>query len=487
MGASGGGTVGSAWSLDGKCKAVFIWIAQIHPEYPNTAPQRLTVAHPGVPNLLRQKYFVPVFGMPYSYQNAAALKEINDKVLYQCYGLGTFRKYAEGMGPYKLLLDHVFVMSLQGQDYRGVKLPEAVSNLETVQAWMDDTLKTVQGLPLVEKSFTELDSRLTEGTKKLNVLFPSEQKTFVAIMTQSRTNMARALLTKLARDVDGLEPSLANARRIKTEMLPNVPLYQAAAGNPGGFAIGQKLSGKLESIVNQLVQERVAALKAMPETEQGLKPSEQWYRDFDKDFSVFKEFSAVTDAHATLAKRRDEMYRAAKPAFLFSLNSLESTHDNISKCDNLIRQTFALPNDLVLPVYQDYENAVRMKKEQIVARLVGKKLAELRSFPVTLDSAIGILQWRKELDEKFGTFRSMPPISSAFAEYAKKREEILKGTTSEFQQKQQALPVSREGLRQAVQMLDDIFPKLEDEQLPTYGQYRRAVLSRIVSIRNKLR
>lgn len=487
MRASGGGAVGSAWSLDGKCNAVLVWMGKIHPEYPNTPVQRVNVAHPGVPNLLRQKYFVPVFGMPYSYQNAAALKAINDKILYQCYGFGTFRKYASEVGPYKQLFDTIFVMSLQGHAYGGIKLLETVSNLESVEAWMEDTLKTVPALPLAEKSFSELDSRLTEGTNKLTVLFPSEQKAFVSAMTQSKTNMARALLAKLDQEMEGLEPSLTNARKIKTEMVPNATLYRTALGGPAGSDPGQKFSKKLESIVNQLVQERVAVLKAVPDTEEGLKPSEQWYRKFDEDLSPFKEFSSVTDALAILAKRRDSMYRAAKPAFLFSLNSLEPKYENISRTDSLLQQSFALPNDLVLPVYKDYEKAVYAKKEQIVAKLVNTKLGELRALPVSLDSAVGILQWRKELEQNYGSFRSMTPINSAFNEYMKKREEILKGSSREFVQKQQALPISREGLRQSVEMLDTIFPKLEDEQLPIYRQYKTAVLSRIVSIRSKMR
>jgi hypothetical protein len=478
------GAIADSWTLTGKCQAVVNWIAKLQDEYPNTAPLHFTPDHPGVANLLRSKYFVPVYGVTYSFKNAPTLKTISHDVLYQCYGLGTFRTFANQLQHYKVLFDNIFVIRLQGQG-RGKNLPQAVENLEVLQTAMEEDIKMVSELPVKDKSFAQMEERLSEGTTKFKVLWPSEHKAYVSTMTESKNNMARALSAAISREADSMEPSLANARRIRNTLLPNAARYQRVVATASDADIESKLQLRVEAIVAKLVQDRVVSLNSVPVDDSGLKPSEQWYRQFEEDFAGFTELAPVANAVTALSKRRDTMYRAAKPAFMFALNAIPPSRENVSKGDALLQQTFTLPSDLNLPVYEEYKKAVTTKSEEMLGALASKKLEELRAFPSTFQSATQILQWKKDLDSQYGSLKGHAHVQAIFDEYDKRRQQVLQGAKREFAQRQMALPRSQDGIRMSTEMLDSLFPVLEDEQLPMYGEYKRIVLKRIASIRGE--
>lgn len=478
-GPSGAGSINDAWTLDGKCQAVEVWVSQLQQEYPNVPPQQLNVAHPGVPNLLRDKYFVPVFGVSYSYANATALKAINDKVLNMCYG-ARGGKHAPVLGPYKVLFDYMLIIELQqGSNYSNVKLVDALAKVNAAEKWMETTFQSVRGLPLAEESFAKVDSFLSEGSNKLKVLWPRELKSFVSMMTESKANMARALVVKLTSEVDAMQPTLVNARRIQSELLPNMARYQEAAQGTVGTDLRGKCKQKIEWIVTHLVQEHVARLKVIPETEAGLRQSQEWFREFEGDLSSFRDVGAVGQGYTAFAQRRGEIFRATKTGFLFSLNSLEISPASLAKADSLIRDLFPLPSDSALPVYAEYLEAVRARKDLIVNKLIVKKLEELRAIQPTVAGAIGVVQWRADFEGKFDSFKHLGVVREALNECDKSRERILREAKRDFAAQQAALPQTRDGLRKSVEMLDAIFPALKDEDLPVYGEYRKVVLGQI--------
>lgn len=486
-GGSSGGTINAAWTLGGKCEALLKWVEILDQELPgikNTYDHQhqQTYTIPRLSNLFRDRYFVPVFGTPFDKMTAEERSRINTEIINGCAQPGSqhFMKYRESIGLYLHLLNSAFT------SWSGA-IASNLPQMRTREAWLDDSLKSLKDLPLDQKSLALVQSRFDEGTAKLNILWPSEYQNFISVYTKSRNNMAGALLTKLSKEVDGMEPSLSNMRRIKKEILPNVAAYQKAAGTAPGADLTPQFTKKLEAMVNRIMPETVSPLQSIPDTEVGLKQSEQWYKQFEEDFSDFKHMPSVTDALATFSRKRNDIYRGVQPSFLFSLNALEPSYDNVSKTDSLVKEAFPLAVDYSLPVHDEYKKAALAKREQILGKLSEKRLAEIRNMPKTLDSAVAILQWRKEVENQFWKFRSMGPIASVFSEGENKRIEILKGASQEFVQKQESLPPTREGLRRSVDMLDTIFPTLNDEQLSVYPAYRKIVLDRIASIRSRIR
>ncbi len=477
-----GGKIGSAWTSGGKCDALEEWLAQFEQEFPgvslknaNTKPMFMLK----FANLLRDKYFVPVFGVPYDPTPNDFKNDLLNDVMKECSDIKKYTKVLQGAF---------------GKGYNrhmwSKQITDAIQLHKDQEQWMADTVSAVQGVQSTLKGFESLRKYSDEGGKLVFALWPSEYNAFNAVKGNLQNKMdqiVQDLGNGTLQQVGSMQASLANALKIKNKIIPQNTEYGAALKDGSKTEAWEKTyRDTLNTMISALAADRIQNLNDMPNSMSSLNDSIAWNTQFEKDFAQFTDFQQVQAVPTTFNQKRNTIFQAIKPAFVAKLSALSSDLNNVPEADRLLKATFSLASDEALPSFPEFKKSVEKHKERILSQLVAGKLEALGSIPPTMPGASSVIHWKTAFDEGFSSYAAYKPVKMAEQAWQKKRAKILRTAKAEFIEMQEELPADREGLRQAVELLDDIFPTLEDESLSIYREYRNIVLSQIKKLRKKV-
>ncbi len=481
-GENSNGKIGSASSLSGKCRVLDQWLGQFEKEFPSTGLKHLNSKPGFMPkfaNLFRDKYFIPVFGSSYNPAPNDSKDNLLKKVMKQCSGIKKYIKVLQGTF---------------GKGYNRYMWSKQIKNAITIhktqERWIKDTLATIQTAQPTLKNFETLRNFSSEGENHVFALWPSEQENFNLVrvnLEKKKHQIVQGLGNKTLADVGNMEASLANAHKLKNEVIPQNGEYRDALKDPSiTKSWGKTFNNKLNTMISSLVEERTTILKALPDSTNGLQKSIDWQTKFRQDFSQFNEFQQVKAVDSTFAQKREVIFQTIQPEFTAKLKALNVDLNYMPKADELLKSLFSLSTDESLPSYPKYTKVLEAYKEGVLTQLVAGRLKTLSKISPTLTGAFAVLQWKNMFDKDFSTYASYRPVNTGIKEWVMKRAKVLQQAKAEFIESQESLPADKKGLSQSVELLDEIFPTLEDESLPIYREYQQIVLSQIKYLRGRM-
>lgn len=503
---SGGGSLGSKWTRDGQCQVLLDWLNKIKEEYPNlgfdnrggTPPQQYYI------NLFRDSSFVPVFGISYKAMDGKTKEYLWRSIMFNngCIGIGMFKKYQQQFDPYRGILNHAF----NAVSYGSQQISSASDAVNHEEKEMNEALRIIHNASTTIQDFRTLQqySQPTQATlvrernkrrmrgssgqreidPRQNITFrslwPSEIKSFQAALDKKLELIAGKLAEQSLAEGTSLPISLINARKIKDELIPQVEdLVSAVESFDESQSPLKPLQAKLDGMIASLAKAKISELERIPNMAEGLEESLKWHADFQRDFSEFNNFSDVKRGESVFTQKRDVIFQNAKPAFEKKIKTLGPDLGNLARADEILNSAFSLAADQTLPSYQEYARMVKIHQDWMLTQLLQRQLDKLRKIPSTLSGAIDVLKWKVEFDQTYAPYKHFSPVQSVDQEWSRKRQTILQVAKDEFIKRQHALPQGQESARIATEMLDEIFPNLEDERLPIYEEYKAVVLSTI--------
>jgi hypothetical protein len=503
---SGGGALGAKWTRDGQCQVLLDWLSRIKEEYPNlgfdnrggTPPQQYYI------NLFRDSNFTPVFGAPYKELDGTTKDYVWRSIMFNdgCIGFGRFTKYQQQFDPYRGILNYAF----NSVSYGGQQISSAADAVNHEEKQLDEALSIIHNTPITVEAFRTLQRysqptqatlirernnrrmRASSGQREMptqqNVTFrslwPSEVKRFQAALDKKLEVIAGKLAERSLAEGTSLPVSLINARKIQNELIPQVDdLVSAVESFDESRSRLKPLQAKLDEMIASLAKAKMSELERIQNSEDGLEQSLKWHSDFQRDFSEFKNFSDVKRGESLLTQKRDAIFQTTKPAFEKKLRILGPDLGNLARADEILKSTFSLAADQALPSYQEYTRMVQTHQDWMLTQLLQPQSEKLRKIPSTLSDAINVLKWKTEFDQAYASYKHFSPVQAIYQEWTLKRQGILQVAKGEFLKRQQALPQGEGGARMAADMLDEIFPNLEDENLPIYEEYQEIVLLNI--------
>nr|WP_281720391.1 hypothetical protein [Nitrosomonas nitrosa] len=511
---SGGGSLGSKWTRDGQCQVLLDWLTRVKEEYPDLRFDNRGGAPPlqYYINLFRDSNFVQVFGVPYKEMDSATKEYLWRHVIYNngCIGFGRFRKYQQQFDPFRGILNNAF----NAVSYGSKQISSAADAVNHEEKQMNEALSIIHSAPITAEGFQKVlqYSQPTQATllreraerrmrgssaqrqisPRQNVAFrslwPSEVKSFQEALDKKLELMASKLAESSVAEAMDLPVSLTNTRKIKNELIPQTEdLISAVENFDESRSPLRPLQAKLDGMITSLARAKIAELDRIPNAEEGLEQSLNWHSEFQRDFSEFNNLSEVKNGESALTQKRNIIFQNAKPAFEKKLKILGPDLGNLARADDILKSTFSLATDQSLPSYQEYKEIVQAHQDWMLTQLLQRQSDKLRKIPSTLSGAINALKWKLEFDQIYSQYHHFRPVQAVRQEWHHKRQDILQASKAEFIKRQRSLPHSEESVHKAAEMLDEIFPNLEDESLPIYKEYQTVVLATIKERKGAMR
>jgi hypothetical protein len=179
------GTVNAAWSLEAKCQAVVDWAEPFRQEHGLPPYGTNTV----IANLYRDKFFVPVFGIPYDAAHEMELLQIHKTVLDRCQA--AFLPKNDVLLGQLNQLSPLFRYGLHFNPH----IAAVVAERRKLEQWMDEVIDYANHPQPIQEYVTELEQYVWIARRDLSVLRPSEQKQFLSLL---ETRLAAAEQLPLA-------------------------------------------------------------------------------------------------------------------------------------------------------------------------------------------------------------------------------------------------------------------------------------------------
>lgn len=475
--------IDQASAFSGGCKTLVKWVGQFEREFPGM-DLKYVDGKPGFmlkfANLFRDTYFVPVFGKSYEPQSSDFQADLLNNVIKKCSGLEKYTKILQGAF---------------GEGYNrhlwSKRIDEAVKIHKDQESWIKETSSAIANSHPAFEDFEKLRELSRQGKAHVFALWPSEKSSFDSLkdnLEQRMNQVVQDLGSKTLDEVAGMTASLKNAHTLKFEILVrNAEFGEALESSNDTGKWEETYNKKLDSMITALVEKRTELLNGISSSVEGLQESIDWKKTFEDDFARFTEFQQVQNAiESVFPKKREGIFQTIKPDFVAILNVLPPSLDNLSEGDKLLNTLFSLSVDQTLTSYREYQEILEGYKDGMLSKLVAVRLEPLNSIPPTIAGALTMLHWKQSLEEDFSDYLSYDPIKSAQSQWQTRRIAILQQAKDEFLAKQETLPASKRGLSQTVEMLDNIFPTLEDEKLSIYQEYLEIVLSQIQAIRGRM-
>ena len=474
-------------AITAKCETVLNWLGQLEREYPREYEENVG-NRPGnrgkgwaeykYANLFRDKYFVPVFGIPYGRLDDATRSSFYTHVTsYRTGQCGSESEYEEKLRPYQDVLSTAF--SPEQTSY--AHLSKVIAALNGQENQLNETLQQVDQFSATDGNLAQLLAELLHpsnpGTEQpilragsLSV-WPSEISSFREAVKGKAQAIASELLRTVSEQAQALAPSLANAYIIKDNLSAKANLYVSVLDH-SDQARGQQnaMKQQLDSFIGQALEEEKKKLASIPNTWGGLDESLKWYTRFHRDFEGFGDSLAVQTAQDDFDKKRQSLFQSVKSEFQARLTALNPpTPDTMAKARNLLQSVFPLPHDRELPAYNEYQT----KYFSIIA---SEYLKRLRAIPKDLSGAAKLNEWKTAFEKESSDFPNLQLVQSTEKEWDTKRTLVLKTSRAEFIKKQQLFGVDRNGLEQATRLLDSLFPFPADHDLQIFKEYEQIVL-----------
>lgn len=490
-----GGKWNDAASLDEKCEILLDWVGQVKREYPEEYKditrkkpryQQKTWSVSHYAKLLRDKYFVPIFGVTYQQMDASTRSSLYESVNRREEGRCAY-KYSNEFQVYTGILNIVFA-----PDIRFSKEHFSISSfLKVMQAEEDrmlEGLAKIKNFSSTEESFNQLLAEVNRETNpegespilkgEIIHLWPSEINAFHEALKQKIQKVALVLFDEVLVQADNMPPSLTNMHLLKKELAPKTGTYLRVLENSGDAQSKQvAFNQKINSMLSELLDERIKQLTSIPSTWEGLEGSFQWESGFRKDFRDFSEYQEVKTTQAEFTKKREEIFQGARAEFETKLKALQPpTPDNMAKVNDFLQATFPLPGDRSLGSFGEFKSLVLTYQEDGLSSLVAPYLEQLQKIPISLTGALKLIDWRNSFQKEFSQFNNHPLVLQAKEEWVSTRRQILQTAKPDFQKEQQTFSSDQSGLREATLKLDSIFPTLNDQSLPIFKEYEQIVL-----------
>ena len=363
---AGQGSVGEASFIGYKCKAVREWIRPFQHQYPDIDLASVPPDYQSIPqigNLFRDSSFIPVFGFPYTSENAGKLTAINSKVIAPCSVDGQNISFYESALFEQL--KNFFARTFVRFDPAVEKLAKRNS---IYQEWMKAALNELNILPLDTSGLERLEQELAAPAQLfLAPLWPREQQTFMNALAAKR----KEITDRIA----GLPPALT---------LPPAPAPQQAA------PVLPPPTQQPPQTVGERVAERWFEMVEIPLTMAGRQQSTNWLIAFDREFAAYNDNTEVISARRAWLLSREEIFKATKPDFMARLNKLPTGPGSEAAHAQLLIETFPLRPDTTMAVYLDYR----------AETLVRQKPLARRTFEKTMDSILAVRDWLAQAARK---------------------------------------------------------------------------------------
>lgn len=487
------GTWNTATTVESKCQALFDWVSLLEREYPETYKQKTTGALSKWPvsqyaNLFRDKYFIPVFGVPYPQmadpERSVLLDTMERHEKGQCYF-----EYKDKFRPYFNLFVPTFA-PIQALTRESAQLSSQLNQINAEEDRITRGLAKVAQLPVTEGSLNQLlnELNLENGRSrgrgdailqwKPQFVWPSEQAVFQETVRQKVNAIALHLLDQTVAEANELSPSLTSARVMAKDLIPKAARYgQALVNSHEAQSRQATLDKRADEMLKKLLDEELKRLASVPNTWAGLEQSQKWYSEFQQTFGEFEALPAMKNASGEFSEKRELIFQGAIKDFEMKVATFQPpTQANVDRAQDFLRTTFPLPGDRALQSYAEYHKVVLAYQASGLSPIVATYLKRLRSIPPKLSGTLDLIEWKHAFDKEFVEASNHPLVTDAENEWREKRQLALAAAKPEFERKIKGFPPDNRGLRQAAELLDKIFSLPDDQNLPMFDEYEQIVL-----------
>ncbi|MCA9466275.1 MAG: hypothetical protein KC643_12655 [Nitrospira sp.] len=363
--ASLSGLFGS-FGAETKCREMLPWAQRFEQEFSLQAAWRSGgQGHAVMANLYRHEVFEPVFGFPYEKAQEEKINDIARDVLPYCFGEkpGVEPALAQKLRLLKKLFDE------------GFPFDDGLSYLVTVrlknEAWRQQALSEIPDVPATTEGFLLLEHKyLHDGEREVEYLWPSARQAYLTAVHARQASMAAFLVPWTIPDPDRV-PASENGLQTLKEVEP----YLAALDNSRERS-HQDLAGKYHirkrEIVGGLIQERITALQAIPNTQEGFQLSQAWLAEFERRFLAYGDWAEVQQARLMFLNKRDAIFAANRREIYERFASLGVGNPARRKEQQLIAETFPLPSDYQLAFYREFRANYHKTGDSVVLDLLDK-------------------------------------------------------------------------------------------------------------------
>lgn len=340
--ASLSGLFGS-FGAETKCREMLPWAQRFEQEFSLQAAWRSGgQGHAVMANLYRHEVFEPVFGFPYEKAQEEKINDIARDVLPYCFGEkpGVEPALAQKLRLLKKLFDE------------GFPFDDGLSYLVTVrlknEAWRQQALSEIPDVPATTEGFLLLEHKyLHDGEREVEYLWPSARQAYLTAVHARQASMAAFLVPWTIPDPDRV-PASENGLQTLKEVEP----YLAALDNSRERS-HQDLAGKYHirkrEIVGGLIQERITALQAIPNTQEGFQLSQAWLAEFERRFLAYGDWAEVQQARLMFLNKRDAILQPTEEKFMNALRLWVWAILRGAKNSSLSRKPFPCPPITSLP------------------------------------------------------------------------------------------------------------------------------------------
>lgn len=361
-----GGTVGRAWTVNGKCEAILNWAKQFEKEFPLRSIGLYGGQSPAtIANLYRPEMFEPAFGFPYEGRHAAEIKDIAQDVLPYCYGAkqGVKAETVQALQPLRKLVD-------PGFPFREVLVYLATERTKD-EAWRQKSLSEISSIPATQDGFRNIqDYYLGTGEKKIQNLWTSEQENYLRKVRARRGEIAKILLDDFMPPPDMLPNYQASLEKIGEARPYLIALKES--GDEDLRAVAERYYAQERSIVAALIQDSLGELQAIPHNQEGFRLSQEWLEEFERRFIAYSDMEEVKRARQEFLGKREAIFEANGKVIYDRFASLGLGNAGRQKEKTLIAETFPLPSDYQLPFYREFRSHHRNRGDSAVLDLLDK-------------------------------------------------------------------------------------------------------------------
>jgi len=425
-GPGGGGSIGTAWTVDGKCQILLDWASQLQKEYPKMDLRHTVLGkiyRSGAANLFRDKYFVPVFGIPLDQMSKIHRNNIERSIFRTCQ---RDKEFSQPMSNYYYVISRPMTREIGSFSY--TEVTSIIAEQRQTEKWVDQTLAGIKNLPSTEESFSQIADGINIGPTKMAKFWPSEVKNFISELESKRGLVAKDILNTLAQDV-------------------------------------RKIDVLAEEAGQQLDESRLKFSK----------------------YAVFLEDSEKTGLKNTMNASVRIVAQGIMSSLISKMGNIDISAEDAENILNNSYSKFSKYSEFLDGAEKTAMKEKMDKKiEVVLAPLVGKRLESLKEIPLSIAGLKESGNWYESFSRAYGGFHNSEVVSSAEKEFSNHHANILKEAKAEFKAKQEALSPNYAGLNKSVELLDDIFPLVSDERNSYYKDFRDVVLNRIDSIHGEM-
>lgn len=346
------GKQGSADQENGQCRIIEDWYARYTKE----------VSQPGSPlnsrrtmmagaNLLRSSFFAPVFGVPYRSQYAT---NIHDKYITSVTPCYKDSRFSASLVPAKPFLD----MALETFN---ADLSQTAEALDVRELWMERSLKEMDAVSETIQGLERLQAYGRESQELLLPLWPSERESFKSILETKQKLVAGRLLAQL--DPASMAPSAYSLRT-----LSRLSPYLGGAGEGDANAVRQRF----QAMMGEMMTQKRNEVEKIPLTLEGREISRNWFEDFDRDYGDLNFNTQVVQVLQAWMKRRESIYEKTKPDFVSHVRHIKGDENRAEKYRALLEETFPLPSDKKMLVYDSYKQEILDHQKSVMQKLADK-------------------------------------------------------------------------------------------------------------------